>query len=139
MTIPKKHTKSKVHLGKIIHDRVNKSGLTITEFADMINLSRPAVYQMFNKHSIDSDLLFRISLILNENFVKYLFYEIEEIVNQKEKDQETDFEQSMRSKQISEECYIIVNQKNIAHKLDVIHQDLTKIKNILLEIKQADV
>ncbi len=122
----KNNNQPSVHIGKVIQSKVNTSGLTISEFAEKIHMSRPAVYQMFKKQSIDSDLLVRISLLLKENFVKYIYQEVECLL-QEEKECET-----------NELNKISLEQSNkVLNKLEVIHQDLISIKNILIEIKEV--
>lgn len=122
----KKETIEKPHIGKIIQEKVNKSGMSVTEFAEKINLSRPAVYQMFNKQSVDCELLFRISMLLNENFFELLHHETEKMLRQ-------------TSNAIKEPCNVHNIRNNIENKLDRIHQDLVNIKNILIEMKELKV
>lgn len=117
----KKDITDKPHIGKIIQDKVNKSGMSVTEFAEKINLSRPAVYQMFNKQSVDCELLFRISLLLKENFFELMYYETEKMLGK-------------TSDIVKEPCNSF--RTNIENKLEHIHQDLVSIKNILIEMKE---
>ncbi|GIV26645.1 MAG: hypothetical protein KatS3mg027_0459 [Bacteroidia bacterium] len=122
----KKALEKKIHLGQAIQQKLNTSGLTVTEFAEKIGLSRPAVYQMFNKQSVDSDLLVRISLLLKENFVKHIYQEVEEQLQDKKE-----------STGDEESCHEAKNK--VFHKLELIHQDLLSIKNVLIEIKELKV
>ena len=58
-----------IHIGHIIQSRV-KDKMTVTEFAGRLNYSRQSVYDIFEKTSIDTELLSRIGEVLGEN----LFY-----------------------------------------------------------------
>ena len=109
----------------MIKEKVNTSGLTITEFAEKIGLSRPAVYQLFNKQSIDTELLIRISLLLKENFVKCIFQYIEENLQKEKEGKELDTTPCPQ------------DAKKLFTKIELIHQDLVHIKNILVEIKES--
>ncbi len=120
----KKTSEKNVHLGQFIQEKLNTSGYTVTEFAEKIGLSRPAVYQMFNKQSIDSDLLVRISLLLKENFVKHVYQLVEDNLH------------SVKTKD-SKEGSCEESKNKVLHKLELIHQDLMNIKNILVEIKEV--
>ena len=57
-----------VHIGKHIHTVFISKGLTVTEFAKRINKSRENIYHVFNRKSIDTDLLLKISEILEYDF-----------------------------------------------------------------------
>ncbi len=46
-----------VHLGHIIKQKVNERNLSIAEFALRIHRSRTTVYDIFQRKSIDVDLL----------------------------------------------------------------------------------
>lgn len=71
-----------VHIGKIIHASVKKKGMSITSFADEINYSRRNVYEIFEKETIDTGVLLRISKILGENLFLHYITE-EELMEQK--------------------------------------------------------
>lgn len=118
----------KVHIGQIIQEKLNTSGLTVSEFAEKIHLSRPAVYQMFKKQSIDTDLLIRISILLKENFFKSIYQEVEQYLQN---------ECKIKHSVISVECQEQSNK--LLHRLEILHQDLLSIKNILIEIKEVKV
>ena len=55
-------------IGQIIRDEVDRQGMTIDEFAKRICTSRTNAYGIFNRLSIDMDLLARISRVLHRNF-----------------------------------------------------------------------
>ncbi len=58
-----------IHIGSIIRRKLEESQLTIAEFAKRINKTRPTAYDIFNRKSIDIDLLIKISEVLEYNFL----------------------------------------------------------------------
>ena len=58
----------KMHIGKKIREAVKKSGMSVTEFAEKINYSRRNIYSIFNKESVDTSLLIKISEVLEQDF-----------------------------------------------------------------------
>lgn len=62
-----------IHIGNIIRERLKKSPLSITEFAERINRTRPTVYDIFERKSIDVDLLMKISEVLDYNFLQEVY------------------------------------------------------------------
>ncbi|NMB65131.1 MAG: helix-turn-helix transcriptional regulator [Spirochaetes bacterium] len=61
----------KVHIGEKIKERFEQSGLTVTSFSKKINRERSNVYDIFQRESIDTDLLQKICKILNHDFFQY--------------------------------------------------------------------
>jgi len=57
-----------VHIGKKIKEEVYKQGLSITGFARKINRSRNVVYDIFERESVDTDLLNKIGKVLSCDF-----------------------------------------------------------------------
>lgn len=57
-----------IHIGKKIKEELYRQGVSVTEFAKKINRSRNVVYDIFDRESIDTELLNKISRILNCNF-----------------------------------------------------------------------
>ncbi len=58
-----------IHIGYLIKSVFNASGMTVSEFARHIHCERTNVYKIFNRRSIDVELLVKISEILNHNFL----------------------------------------------------------------------
>jgi transcriptional regulator with XRE-family HTH domain len=58
----------KTHIGKKIKEAVKSSGISVTDFAKKINYSRRNIYSIFEKESIDTSLLAKISEVLEEDF-----------------------------------------------------------------------
>lgn len=74
-----------IHIGEIIKNLVKKKGISVTDFADKINYSRRNVYEIFDKKSIDTELLVKIGKILEQNlFLNYISEkDISELINNK--------------------------------------------------------
>ena len=62
---------AKVHIGKKIREVLKKSPYGATEFAAMISMTRAGLYKIFEKESIATDLLQKISRELNHDFFSY--------------------------------------------------------------------
>ena len=62
-----------VHLGHIIKQKVNERNLSIAEFALRIHRSRTTVYDIFQRKSIDVDLLLSISEALDFDFLSEVY------------------------------------------------------------------
>lgn len=63
---------SKVDIGELIKNVVLDSGMTKMEFAKQIGLQRQNVEKtIFSKHGIDTDMLIKISEVLNFDFFQY--------------------------------------------------------------------
>ena len=56
------------HIGKKIKEVLYQKGISVSEFAKSINRSRNVVYDIFERESIDTKLLQKISKVLDYNF-----------------------------------------------------------------------
>lgn len=65
-----------VHIGKLIEKELHRQERSVTWFAKKLYCERTNVYNIFKRQSIDTELLLRISLILNCNFFDYYQEEI---------------------------------------------------------------
>ena len=72
---------SKVHIGKLIRKRLDEVGMTKTEFARRINKSAQNVYDIFERTSIDTDLLQTISETLDHDFFKYYSKSYQDLIS----------------------------------------------------------
>ena len=54
-----------MHIGNKIKEEVAKRNISVTDFAKLINKSRPYTYSIFEKENIDTELLIHISSVLN--------------------------------------------------------------------------
>lgn len=57
-----------VHIGKLIEEELRSQGRSVSWFAGKLYCDRTNVYSIFRRKSIDTDLLIRISRILDYNF-----------------------------------------------------------------------
>ena len=54
-----------MHIGNKIKEEVAKRNISVTDFAKLINKSRPYTYSIFEKEIIDTELLIHISSVFN--------------------------------------------------------------------------
>lgn len=66
-----------IHIGQIIEAELHRQERSVTWFANKLYCDRTNVYKIFKRGSIDSDLLLRISNILNHNFFNYYLKELD--------------------------------------------------------------
>jgi len=57
-----------VNIGQNIKDELERQERTVSWLARKLNCTRAAIYRIFAKNSIDTQLLAQISQILNRNF-----------------------------------------------------------------------
>jgi transcriptional regulator with XRE-family HTH domain len=60
------------HIGQIIKKIVKEKNISVTEFAKRLNCQRANVYDIFLRHSIDTELLARIQKIWGCSFGELL-------------------------------------------------------------------
>ena len=60
-----------VPIGKLIKEKLDEKGLSAVWLAERVPCSRANIYKIFNKNSVDTEMLFRISLILEFDFFLY--------------------------------------------------------------------
>ncbi len=66
-------------IGILIKEELERQERSISWFARKLPCDRSNVYRLFQKESIDTDLLARISILLGRNF----FYELSEHIREK--------------------------------------------------------
>ncbi len=66
-----------IHIGNLIKEELYRQERTVTWFAYRISCERTNVYSIFKRESIDTALLFRISLVLHYNFFDYYIQELD--------------------------------------------------------------
>lgn len=69
-----------VHIGKLIEEKLRQQGRSVSWFAGKLYYDRTNVYSIFKRKSIDTDLLLRISHVLNYNFFNCYHPEFKEEV-----------------------------------------------------------
>ncbi|MFC5285297.1 hypothetical protein [Pedobacter alpinus] len=60
-----------LHIGSEIKKVFDDSGMKVQAFADKINYSRQNVNGIFKRSSLDTDLLIKISTVLNHDFFSH--------------------------------------------------------------------
>ena len=60
-----------LHIGHLIQEQLRKDQRSVGWLAREIGCTRNHVYKIFNKSSLDTDLLLRISLSMHFNFFQY--------------------------------------------------------------------
>ncbi len=68
-------------IGKIIKLELERQERSVSWFARKLSCNRANVYNIFQRNSIDTELLLRISKILKYNFFKALCEEAENMKN----------------------------------------------------------
>lgn len=64
-------------IGELIKTELASQERSITWFARKLNIDRSNAYRVFKKHSIDTEMLLKISIVLKKDFFKYLSEEFE--------------------------------------------------------------
>ena len=65
------NTGNDLHIGHLIQEQLRKDQRSVGWLSRQIPCSRNHVYKIFNKPSLDSDLILRISNAMNFNFFQY--------------------------------------------------------------------
>jgi len=63
-----------IHIGTIIKQKMNEKSMTVTEFACRIDKERSTVYDIFERKSIDTELLIKISKALDYDFIHRVYF-----------------------------------------------------------------
>jgi hypothetical protein len=116
-----------IHIGKIIKDTLKTKKMDVTGFAHKINYTRGNAYKIFNRPSIDTELLQKISKVLGENlFFKYLTdEEIATYRNSKVKAAEVlEALKNLEAKMIA-----LTDEKDMRERVKVKKKELRKKKN----------
>ena len=74
-------TSGMVNIGQNIKDELQQQERTVSWLARKLNCTRAAVYRIFGKNSIDTVLLFQISVILHRNFFKELSEDVSSVLD----------------------------------------------------------
>lgn len=63
--------KVQIHIGKKIREVLDKTPISVVDFAKSINLTRNGAYKVFEKETIDTGQLQTICKVLNHDFFSY--------------------------------------------------------------------
>ena len=69
-----------MHIGEAFRKELERQGKTVVWFAEQLSYSRTNIYKIFNKSSIDTEVLQRISIVLQLNFFKFYSDKVEEYI-----------------------------------------------------------
>ena len=67
-----------IFIGKIIEEELRSQERSVVWLSRKLNCNRTNIYKIFNRSSIDTDLLLKISAILKRDFFKLYTSELEE-------------------------------------------------------------
>lgn len=70
-----------MHIGSILKQRLKEDGKSVVWLARELGCHRTNVYNLFDKYSIDTQLLQRISIIMKFNFFELYGEETERKIN----------------------------------------------------------
>lgn len=59
-----------MHIGQLIKQELEAQGRTVVWLAREMSYSRTNIYKIFDRSSIDTDVLLRVSLVLKRDFFK---------------------------------------------------------------------
>ena len=62
----------RIHVGKLIRERLKEEGKSVVWLAQELGCHRTNVYNIFEKNSLDTNTIRRISIIMRHNFFDYL-------------------------------------------------------------------
>lgn len=71
-----------IFIGKIIEEELRRQERTVTWLSRKIHCDRRNIYDIFSRTSIDTDLLYRLSLALHKDFFAYFSTNLQLINNQ---------------------------------------------------------
>lgn len=70
-----------MHIGQLIKQQMEERHKTVVWLANKLSYSRTNVYKIYDKSSIDTDVLLRISVILEYDFFHVYTQELENKVH----------------------------------------------------------
>lgn len=62
----------RLHIGNLIRERLKEERRSVVWLAQELGCHRTNVYNIFDKNSLDTNILRRISIIMHHNFFDYL-------------------------------------------------------------------
>ncbi|MBE6251803.1 MAG: XRE family transcriptional regulator [Bacteroidales bacterium] len=61
-----------MHVGRIIRQKVAERKITVVWLAKQMSCTRTNIYKIFDRKSIDTDTLIRLSVILDYDFFQHI-------------------------------------------------------------------
>lgn len=71
-----------IFIGRMIQEELKNQERTVTWLARKLNCDRTNIYDIFKRHSIDSELLLRVCVVLNVNFFDYYVRQVDAKINE---------------------------------------------------------
>lgn len=71
-----------IFIGRMIQEELKNQERTVTWLARKLNCDRTNIYDIFKRHSIDSELLLRVCVVLNVNFFDYYVRLVDAKINE---------------------------------------------------------
>lgn len=62
----------RIHVGELIKERLKEEGKSVVWLAQELGCHRTNVYNIFEKSSLDTNILRHISIVMQHNFFEYL-------------------------------------------------------------------
>lgn len=62
-------TEMDIHIGKIIKKEFKRQGRTVRWLTEQLHCNRSNVYNIFTRKNIDVEMLIKLSIVLNHNFL----------------------------------------------------------------------
>ena len=112
--------KASIHIGKKIKEVLDKTPLSVVDFAKKINLTRNGAYKVFEKETIDTGQLQAIGKVLNHDFFNYY----EQNLSSQLKEPKNDYGYATKS-ELSEITHALLKLTRVIEK---IQEDLPKKK-----------
>lgn len=66
----KKQYTSEIHIGRIIRQQMIKNKISVIGLSRQLDCSRTNVYKILDRHSVDTDTLMKLSLLIGLDFFK---------------------------------------------------------------------
>lgn len=114
--------KASIHIGKKIKEVLDKTPLSVVDFAKKINLTRNGAYKVFEKETIDTGQLQAIGKVLNHDFFNYY----EQNLSSQLKEPKGDYGYATKS-ELSEITHALLKLTRVVEK---IQEDLPKKKGV---------
>lgn len=74
--------KEQICIGKIIEEELRRQERTVTWLSRQIHCDRRNIYDIFSRACIDTDLLYKLSVVLHTDFFSYFSTRLQSSINQ---------------------------------------------------------
>ena len=122
-----------IHVGKKIKEEVYRQRISITAFARKISRSRNVVYDIFERESVDTDLLNKIGKVLNCDFFSLYSaqkeYSLEGMKNFNAKEPETNYSKNSQENTLQHQNQLLKNEVAYLKKIITIMEGKKQANN----------